>query len=92
MMPLSNIPAKGSIAMDFTEDRGGTMAGSNDATRKEDDFLFGSVSAAKYQEFAVVKINKRGKRQFRVLGIDGNNIYNIRNNNVKDDTTAMTFS
>lgn len=60
--------------------------------RSETDFLFGSVSAAKYQEFAVIKINKRGKRQFRVLGIDGNNIYNIRNNDVKDETTAMTFS
>lgn len=30
--------------------------------RKEEDFLFGSISAAKYQEFNVVKINKRGKR------------------------------
>jgi hypothetical protein len=59
--------------------------------RKEDDFLFGSVSAAKYQEFAVIKINKRGKRQYRVLGIDGNNTYNIKNSNVKDEVSANTF-
>jgi hypothetical protein len=26
------------------------------------------------------------------LGIDGNNIYNIRNNDVKDESSAMTFS
>lgn len=51
---------------------------SNPDHRKEEDFLFGSISAAKYQEFTVVKINKRGKRQIRVLGIDGFNIYNIR--------------
>jgi hypothetical protein len=54
------------------------IAGGDKAYRKEDDFLFGSISAAKYQEFKVVKINKRGKRQLRVLGIDGFYIYNIR--------------
>lgn len=63
-----------------------------EGSRKEEDFLFGSVSAAKYQEFAVIKINKRSKRQFRVLGIDGNNIYNIKSSNVKDDSTAASFS
>lgn len=52
--------------------------------RKEEDFLFGSISAAKYQEFNVIKINKRGKRQLRVLGIDGFNIYNIRKSKTKD--------
>jgi hypothetical protein len=66
--------------------------GGVEGQRREEDFLFGSVSAAKYQEFAVIKINKRGKRQFRVLGIDGNNIYNIKSASVKDDTTAQTFS
>lgn len=53
--------------------------------RKEEDFLFGNVSAAKYQEFNVVKINKRGKKQVRVLGIDGFNIYNIRKKKAKED-------
>jgi hypothetical protein len=46
--------------------------------------LFGSISAAKYQEFNVIKINKRGKRQVRVLGIDGFNIYNIRKAKTKE--------
>ena len=78
-----------SMLMDFDGDRGVSGV---EGHRNEEDFLFGSVSAAKYQEFAVIKINKRGKRQFRVLGIDGNNIYNIRNNDVKDETSAMTFS
>jgi hypothetical protein len=77
------------MLMEFDGDRGVSGIEGN---RNEEDFLFGSVSAAKYQEFAVIKINKRGKRQFRVLGIDGNNIYNIRNTDVKDETSAMTFS
>ncbi|CDW71590.1 UNKNOWN [Stylonychia lemnae] len=51
--------------------------------RQEDDFLFGSISAAKHQEFVVTKINRRGKRQTRVLGIDGFNIYNIRKSQAK---------
>ncbi len=74
--------------MDFDD----VNASGREGHRKEEDFLFGSVSAAKYQEFAVIKINKRGKRQFRVLAIDGNKIYNIRNNEVKDEVSAMTFS
>jgi hypothetical protein len=58
--------------MEFEEERVG------EGHRKEEDFLFGSISAAKYQEFTVIKINKRGKRQQRILGIDGFNTYNIR--------------
>lgn len=46
--------------------------------RQEGDFLLGPISAAKYQEFLVTKINRRGKRQTRVLGIDSFNIYNVR--------------
>ena len=57
--------------------------------RKEDDFLFGSISAAKYQEFVVTKINKRGKRQTRVLAIDGFNFYNIRKDKVKDSSSVL---
>ena len=52
--------------------------------RQEDDFLFGSISAARYQEFLVTKINRRGKRQTRVLGIDGFNIYNVRKSQAKN--------
>jgi len=57
--------------------------------RKEDDFLFGSISAANYQEFVVTKINKRGKRQTRVSGIDGFNIYNIRKDKSKTDNQGQ---
>ena len=40
------------------------------------DFLFSDVTAARYKEFNVVKINKRGVRQERVLGIDRERFYN----------------
>lgn len=86
---VSNTAPRQSIS-DFNEENARVKG--IEGNRKEEDFLFGSVSAAKYQEFAVVKINKRGKRQFRVLGIDGNNIYNIKSSNVKDDSTAASFS
>lgn len=64
---------------------GDTEEVKTEGQRKEEDFLFGNVSAAKYQEFNVVKINKRGKKQVRVLGIDGFNIYNIRKKKAKED-------
>jgi len=38
--------------------------------------LFGTISATMYQEFKVIKINRRGRRQERIFGIDGNHIYN----------------
>ena len=44
--------------------------------RTTDDFLYNDISAARLKEFEVIKINNRGKRQPRVLGIDGFNIYN----------------
>ena len=47
-----------------------------DHNRNEDEFLFNQISASKYQEFKVIKINARGKKQERVLAIDGYNIYN----------------
>jgi len=72
-----------SVLLEFDE-----MAAKSDH-RKEEDFLFGSISAAKYQEFNVIKINKRGKRQVRVLGIDGFNIYNIRKHKAKQDQSAF---
>lgn len=58
--------------------------------RKEDDFLFGSISAASHQEFVVTKINRRGKRQIRVLAIDGFNIYNIRKDKAKESSNASS--
>lgn len=38
--------------------------------------LMNEVQASKYEEFEVVKINNRGKRQIRLLGIDQFKIYN----------------
>ena len=35
------------------------------------------MTAARYKEYAVVKVNKRGLKQSRVLGIDGERFYNI---------------
>ena len=69
---LGSARGKRDSVMEFEDERVG------EGHRKEDDFLFGSISAAKYQEFTVIKINKRGKRQQRILGIDGFNTYNIR--------------
>jgi hypothetical protein len=46
-------------------------------TKKEvTDFLYNDMSAKRLEEFPIVKINHRGKRQNRILGIDGYNIYN----------------
>ena len=41
------------------------------------DFVFSDVTAARYKEYAVIKVNKRGVRQERVLGIDRERFYNI---------------
>lgn len=38
----------------------------------------GPVSGVQHQEFLLIKINQRGKKQERVFGIDGYNIYNFR--------------
>jgi hypothetical protein len=40
----------------------------------------------------VTKINQRGKRQTRVLGIDGFNVYNIKNKKAKGDSNAINDS
>jgi len=42
-----------------------------DLKKDVNDFLYNEVSAKRLQEFQVVKINHRGKRQNRILGIDG---------------------
>ena len=60
-----------------------------DRERNTKDFLFNELSAKKLQEFVIVKINHKGKRQNRILGIDAYNVYNDkvsnrkRNNNYK---------
>ena len=40
----------------------------------------------------VIKINRRYKRQTRVLGVDGFNIYNIRKNTAKEGTQTNSLS
>ncbi len=38
--------------------------------------LHNPVSANRYEEYEVIKINESGKRQVRIMGIDGFKIYN----------------
>jgi len=51
--------------------------GSGAAEKKDTDFVFSDVTASRYKEYPVVKVNKRGVRQDRVLGIDRQRLYNI---------------
>ncbi len=55
---------------------GGGGAGLEDEGKDEEDFLFNANTATQYRQFEVVKINIRGKRQERVIAIDGHYIYN----------------
>eukprot|EP00668_Euglena_longa_P046437 GGOE01062122.1.p1 GENE.GGOE01062122.1~~GGOE01062122.1.p1 ORF type:complete len:550 (-),score=185.26 GGOE01062122.1:462-1892(-) len=51
-----------------------------DAAPEEDDgrgVLYTEYDASKYQEFHVIKINKWGVRQPRILGMDRSTIYNM---------------
>eukprot|EP01029_Cantina_marsupialis_P003409 TRINITY_DN132499_c0_g2_i1.p1 TRINITY_DN132499_c0_g2~~TRINITY_DN132499_c0_g2_i1.p1 ORF type:complete len:523 (+),score=90.93 TRINITY_DN132499_c0_g2_i1:160-1728(+) len=41
-------------------------------------FVFDGVDGSKYQEWKLIKINKRGRRQERTLGVDFMKIYNKR--------------
>lgn len=41
----------------------------------QDDFLFGAQSALRYEEYNILKTNRRKQRQKRVLVIDGHQIY-----------------
>ncbi len=49
---------------------------------------FTKYSAAAYQEWNVVKKNKYGMKQSRVLGIDGQNIYNHKRGEKRGNTTV----
>lgn len=52
----------------------------------ETDIIFSDVTAARYKEYNVVKINKRGVKQERVLGIDRERFYNIARSGSSDET------
>ena len=54
----------------------GTEKMYEDEGKDEEDFLFNENTANQYRQFHVVKINIRGKRQERVIAIDGHYIYN----------------
>ena len=47
-----------------------------DMNKDVKDFQFNDLTAKKLQEFEIIKINYRGKRQKRILGVDGFAIYN----------------
>jgi hypothetical protein len=47
-----------------------------DKARDTKDFLYNEMSAKKLQEFEIIKINQKGKRQNRILGVDGYSVYN----------------
>ena len=50
------------------------MAGSE---ARPEDFIFSDVRASRYAEYNVIKVNHRGTRQARVLGIDRERFYNM---------------
>ena len=47
-----------------------------DMKKEVADYLYNEITSKRLEEFHVVKINRHGKKQNRVLGIDGYNIYN----------------
>ena len=53
------------------------------------EFVFSEISASRYKEFNVIKLNKRGVRQERVLGIDGQRLYNARAHTEDDIATGL---
>ena len=57
----------------------------------KEETIFSTVSLSPGIKNSRSSIYKTVVRQFRVLGIDGDNIYNIRNNDVKDESTAVIF-
>lgn len=59
------------------------LAKTVDKSRETKDFLFNEITSKKLQEFNIIKINSKGKRQNRTLGIDGYNIYNDKVSNRK---------
>lgn len=67
--------SESSIVESPERQRSATIANS-DKARDTKDFLYNEMSAKKLQEFEITKINTKGKRQKRILGIDGYSVYN----------------
>lgn len=53
----------------------------SDKARDVKDFLYNDLTAKQLEQFLVVKINSKGKRQVRIFGIDGFNVYNDKDPN-----------
>ena len=62
------------------EEGGGGATSPSSAERVPDpsDFQFNPASGVAYREWQVVKTNELGRRQERVLGVDGTKIYNTK--------------
>jgi len=54
--------------------------------KKDTDFIFSETTASRYKEYNVVKVNKRGVKQERVLGIDQQRLYNIARPDLEADS------
>lgn len=54
------------------------------------NFLFIDVTAAVYQEWNIIKKNKFGRMQARVIGIDGQKIYNSKRENGIRNTSSVS--
>ena len=80
-------PSHGSRHASFVN---GADGPSNDAAPNPEDFVFSDVTAAQYKEFSVVKINKHGKRQQRILGIDRERFYNLAHSREDPHGTSTT--
>lgn len=53
-------------------------------------FIILDVTAAVYQEWNIVKKNKFGRMQARVIGVDGQKIYNSKRENGNRNTSSVS--
>jgi len=90
--PPISVDSRGSESSEsFNESFMKNRANTVDKERHTKDFLFNELTSKKLQEFYVVKINSKGKRQNRILGIDGYNIYNDKVSNRKKSKKYKLF-
>ena len=53
--------------------------------------MYNDISASKYEEFKVTKINVNNKHQKRIFGIDYQKIYNLKRNTNRRKTIFTVF-
>ncbi|KAF0714247.1 Aste57867_3962 [Aphanomyces stellatus] len=73
-MPAVAAPAAAADVLVDTED---VMANRN-VRPPPSTFMYNDVKAAMYKEWKVIKTNKYGKRQHRMLGLDSHKVYNSK--------------